>query len=172
MPPRNGAPRVSSEPAVGESGDDGEHLLDRRARTEELDRQRDVAAIDDDPAVDEKPPDRGVVGVIEHDRVVRDPLPRLGENTHVGRIWPEGRRGGLVVGVGDGEPRDQIDDELQIVGMNELHAVPADNRLVAENCRERRSVPEDLELLVEQQRELAFGATHRREGARRRIVHV
>ena len=132
----------------------------------------DVAAIDDDSAVHEQATNRGILGVVEHHRIVRDPLTRLGEDPHVGRIWSERRPGGLAAGVGGRERRDQINDELQVIGMNELHAVTADQRLIAENSGERRRVPQDHELLVEQQRELTFGAANRCEAASRRTVHL
>jgi len=54
-----------------------------------------------------------------------------------------------------------LEGELEIVGVHELDAVPAADVVESEDRRQRIALPDDVEVLVEQQGVLAFLLAHR-----------
>src|SRR4029078_5470652 len=64
----------------------------------------------------------------------------------------------------------RLEHEAEVVGMHEVRAVSTADIAPTEDPRQRIAVPEDVELLVEEQGELTLLATHRVQGSQR-VLH-
>src|SRR4029078_13234073 len=64
----------------------------------------------------------------------------------------------------------RLEHEAEVVGMHEVRAVSTADIAPTEDPRQRIAVPEDVELLVEEQGELTLLATHRVQGSLR-VLH-